>query len=182
MMTEVKTILQMGNQDLYRMAKPVNQFNTPELNALIETMFTTMHATGGVGIAAPQIGVDLQVTVFGFEKSARYTHAGAVPTTILINPTLEPLSDASNDDWEGCLSVRGIRGLVPRYTKIRYQGYDQFGNFFQREAEGFHARLVQHEFDHLQGKIFPFRIKDFRYFGFQDEIEKLMQSTGSKLK
>ncbi len=177
-----KPILQMGNQDLYCIAQPVTEFNTPELNELIKILFETMQATGGVGIAATQIGVPLQITVFGFEKSERYAHAKSVPSTILINPSIEPLSEDMNEDWEGCLSVRGIRGLVPRYTKIRYSGYNEKGNAFSREAEGFHARLVQHETDHLQGKIFPFRIKDLHYFGFEEQLKDLMQSMGSKLK
>jgi peptide deformylase len=172
----------MGDQELYRSAKPITEFDTPELHQLIAILFETMQTTGGVGIAATQIGVPLQVTVFGFDKSERYPHAQAVPATILINPNIEPLSEAINEDWEGCLSIRGLRGLVPRYTKIRYSGYDEKGNFFSREVEGFHARLVQHEVDHLQGKIFPFRIKDLRYFGFEENIKKLQQALGSKLK
>lgn len=175
----------MGNPVLYQTNKQITEFDTPELNRLIADMFETMQATGGVGIAAPQLGVSLQVTVFGFEKSARYPHAKPVPETVLINPTIEPLSDEMNEDWEGCLSIRnaeeGIRGLVPRYTKIRYSGYDQKGNFFQREVEGFHARVVQHEYDHLQGKLFPFRIKDWRYFGFEKEIAIVRQNTKTGL-
>lgn len=179
-MTLTRPILQMGNQDLYRAAKPITEFNTPELETLIKILFATMQATGGVGIAATQIGVPLQVAVFGFEKSERYPHAKPVPTTILINPQIEPLSDTMNEDWEGCLSVRGLRGLVPRYHQICYRGQDAKGNFFSRNVEGFHARLVQHEVDHLQGKIFPFRINDMRYFGFEEQIKELMQSMGSK--
>ncbi len=181
-MPEIKPILQMGNQDLYRIAQSVTEFDTPELNALIKILFETMRATGGVGIAATQIGIPLQVTVFGFETSERYCHANSIPVTVLINPTIDPLSEETNADWEGCLSVRGIRGLVSRYTNIRYSGYDEKGNLFSREVEGFHARLVQHEYDHLQGKIFPFRIKDFRYFGFEEQLKDLMQTMGSKLK
>lgn len=177
-----KTPLRMGDPNLYLPTKPITEFNTPELNNLVQTMFETLETHGGVGIAAPQIGVPLQITVFGFEKSQRYPHASAVPKTVLINPFIEPLSEELNEDWEGCLSVRIIRGLVPRYTRIRYSGYDQYGNFLQREVEGFHARLVQHEYDHLQGKLFYFRIKDMRYFGFEEEIKELQQSMGSHLK
>jgi peptide deformylase len=140
-----------------------------------------MQKHGGVGIAAPQIGVPLQITVFGFEKSARYPQAEPVPHTVLINPSIEYIGEETNKDWEGCLSLLGIRGLVTRYTKIRYKGYDIHGEMIQREASGFHARLVQHEIDHLQGKLFPFRIEDLRYFGFEEELKELMETMGSKL-
>jgi peptide deformylase len=171
----VKPVIKMGNSLLYQVAKPITAFNTPELTQLIKDLFDTMLATGGVGIGAPQIGVSYQVTVFGFEKSLRYPHAESVPQTVLINPTIEPLSSQMEEGWEGCLSVSGLRGLVPRYKHIRYSGYDQFGQFFQREVQDFHARLVQHEYDHLQGTLFPMHIKKLRYFGFEDEISELMK-------
>lgn len=182
----IKSIIRMGNPTLYRPAKAVTKFNTPELNQLVQDMLETMEATGGVGIAAPQIGVSLQVTVFGFEKSIRYPHAAAVPKTVLINPVIEPLNEEIYEDWEGCLSIRSgqvaLRGLVPRFKYIRYSGYDQTGHFFQREVSGFHAKLVQHEYDHLQGKLFLFRIKDLRHFGFEDEVVEQMRALGTKLK
>lgn len=177
-----RTILRMGNAKLYEMAQPIKEFNTPALDNLISDLFETMTNNSGVGIAAPQIGVPLQVIVFGFEKSARYPHAQPVPTTILINPQVEVLNDEMNDDWEGCLSVRVARGLVPRYTHLKYSGYDPLGNFFERTVEGFHARLIQHEIDHLHGILFHMRIKNLRYFGFEEEIKNLMNSMGSKLK
>jgi len=176
----VKQIIRMGNPILYRQNQAVTEFNTPALDQLIADMFETMEALDGVGIAAPQIGEALTVTVFGFEKSQRYPNAPPVPKTVLINPVIEPLSEEKNDGWEGCLSIRSdeitLRGLVPRYTKLRYSGYDQQGNFFQREVADFHARLVQHEYDHLQGKLFPFRIEDMRYFGFEAEIAAIRES------
>ncbi|MGB6976310.1 MAG: peptide deformylase [Gammaproteobacteria bacterium] len=171
----VQPVIKMGNPLLYQVAKSVTEFNTPELIQLIEDLFNTMRATGGVGIAAPQIGVSYQVTVFGFEKSLRYPHAESVPQTVLINPTVEFLTSQMEDDWEGCLSTPGLRGFVPRYTHIRYSGYDQFGEFFQREVQGFHARLVQHEYDHLQGKLYPMRLKELHHFGFEEEISELMK-------
>jgi peptide deformylase len=148
----------------------VTEFDTPELRALIEDLFETMHAYNGVGIAAPQIGVNLQVVIFGFESSPRYPDANPVPQTILINPVITPLSEEEEAGWEGCLSVPGLRGEVPRYTKIRYQGFDQHGAAIDRVAEGFHARVVQHECDHLWGILYPQRIRDMTRFGFLEVL------------
>jgi peptide deformylase len=177
----VRTLLRMGNPILYAKNNLVTEFNTPELDNLITDMFETMETKGGVGIAAPQIGVSLQVCVFGFQNSTRYPNTNPVPKTILINPKIEPLSEEKYDDWEGCLSIIVIRGLVPRYRKIRYSGYDQKGNFFEREVEGFHARLVQHEYDHLQEKLFPSRVKDMHYLGFTEELEEAVKTVGTRL-
>ena len=164
----VHTILKMGDPRLLRQAQPVDQFDTPELHALIADMFDTMHAADGAGLAAPQIGVDLQLVIFGFRQNQRYPDAPAVPETVLINPVLTPLDDEMEDGWEGCLSVPGMRGVVPRWTRLKYTGYDQFGNVIEREVDGFHARVVQHECDHLDGILYPMRITDFRRFGFTE--------------
>jgi len=162
----VREILKMGDPRLLRVAKPVKQFNTPELNALIDDMFETMHAANGAGLAAPQIGVDLALVIFGFKKNDRYPDAPPVPETVLINPRITPLSDDEEDGWEGCLSVPGLRGVVPRFARIRYTGFDPLGRPIDREADGFHARVVQHECDHLIGKLYPMRVRDFTQFGF----------------
>src|SRR4051794_6231129 len=162
----VREILKMGDPRLLRVAKPVCEFGTPELDALIADMFETMHAANGAGLAAPQIGVDLAVVIFGFGSNARYPDAPAVPETVLINPRIEPLSEDEEEGWEGCLSVPGMRGIVPRWSRIRYRGRDQTGERTEREAEGFHARVVQHECDHLIGTLYPMRIRDFTRFGF----------------
>ncbi|HYD81384.1 MAG TPA: peptide deformylase [Paucimonas sp.] len=164
----VRDILKMGDPRLLRQAQPVEQFDTVELHALIADMFDTMRAANGAGLAAPQIGVDLQLVIFGFKQNARYPDAPAVPETVLINPMLTPLSDDTEEGWEGCLSVPGLRGMVPRWTKLRYEGYDQFGKKILREVDGFHARVVQHECDHLAGILYPMRIKDFSKFGFTE--------------
>lgn len=166
----VRDVLKMGDARLLRVAQPVQMFNTPELKALIVDLFDTMEATDGVGIAAPQIGVNLQVAVFGFDESERYPDAPSVPRTILLNPVITPLSDDMEDGWEGCLSVPGLRGLVPRYQHIRYQGVDPQGQPIEREAHDFHARVVQHECDHLIGRLYPTRIKDMTQFGFTDVL------------
>jgi peptide deformylase len=163
-------ILKMGDERLLRVAKPVEAFGTPELDELIADMFDTMHAAGGVGLAAPQIGVDLQLVIFGFEHSDRYPDAPAVPRTILLNPVITPLSPEREEGWEGCLSVPGLRGSVPRYTSIRYQGFDPQGEIIDRTAEGFHARVVQHECDHLIGRLYPSRIENFENFGFTEVL------------
>jgi peptide deformylase len=162
----VREILKMGDARLLRIAKPVEAFGTPELRALIADMFETMHAANGAGLAAPQIGVDLQLVIFGFAKNQRYPDAPPVPETVLINPTIEPLSEIEEEGWEGCLSVPGLRAVVPRYARIRYRGVDPDGHPIDREAEGFHARVVQHECDHLIGKLYPMRVRDFSRFGF----------------
>jgi peptide deformylase len=166
----IREILKMGDERLLRVAEPVTQFNTPALNTLIDDMFETMRAANGAGLAAPQIGVDLAVVIFGFGKNQRYPDAPPVPETVLINPEITPLSDEQEEGWEGCLSVPGLRGMVPRFTRIRYSGFDQLGEFIEREAEGFHARVVQHECDHLAGKLYPMRIKDFTQFGFTEVL------------
>ena len=164
----IHTILKMGDPRLLRVAAPVAHFGTPELRALVADMFETMAAAQGVGLAAPQIGVDLQLVIFGFDRNERYPDAPAVPQTILCNPVITPLSDEMEDGWEGCLSVPGLRGLVPRYRHIRYTGLDPQGQPIEREAEGFHARVVQHECDHLIGRLYPSRIQDFSKFGYTE--------------
>ena len=166
----IHPILKMGDPRLLQVAKPVEQFATPELKTLIDDMFETMHAAGGVGLAAPQIGVDLQLVIFGFESSERYPDAPAVPRTILLNPQIKPLSDTKEEGWEGCLSVPGMRGAVERFALIRYAGFDPDGAPIERIAEGFHARVVQHECDHLIGRLYPSRITDFSKFGFTEVL------------
>jgi peptide deformylase len=166
----IREILRMGDPRLLRQAEPVTQFGTPELISLIEDMFDTMRAANGAGLAAPQIGVNLQLVIFGFARNARYPDAPAVPETVLLNPVLTPLSDDTEEGWEGCLSVPGLRGMVPRWTRIRYEGVDQYGKPIRREVDGFHARVVQHECDHLAGILYPMRIKDFSRFGFTDVL------------
>lgn len=166
----IHKILKMGDERLLRIAPPVPQtmFGSDELNTLIADMFETMESVGGVGLAAPQIGVDLQLVIFGFERSERYPQAEAVPQTILINPCITPLYPAVEEGWEGCLSVPGLRGMVNRFQSIRYEGFDPDGQPIQRDAFGFHARVVQHECDHLIGRLYPSRITDFSKFGFMD--------------
>ena len=162
----VREILKMGDPRLLRVAEPVREFGTPELDALIVDMFDTMHAANGAGLAAPQIGVNLQLVIYGFKDNQRYPDAPPVPETVLINPVLTPLSEDKESAYEGCLSVPGLRGSVPRYTRLHYEGVDQHGNAISRDAEGFHARVVQHEVDHLLGVLYPIRIEDFSTFGF----------------
>lgn len=166
----VRHILKMGDPRLLRQAEPVTQFGTPELQALIDDMFDTMHTANGAGLAAPQIGVNQQVVIFGFKQNPRYPDAPPVPETVLINPVLKPLSDEMAEDWEGCLSVPGLRGMVPRWTRLHYEGLDQHGKPISRDVDGFHARVVQHECDHLAGILYPMRIKDFSRFGFADVL------------
>jgi peptide deformylase len=166
----IHPILKMGDPRLLSVARPVEAFGTPELDTLIADMFETMEAAGGVGLAAPQIGVGLQLVIFGFERSERYPDAPAVPRTILLNPTITPLSDAMEEGWEGCLSVPGMRGVVSRHQRIRYTGFDPVGNAIERDAEGFHARVVQHEVDHLIGRLYPSRISDFTRFGYTEVL------------
>ena len=164
-------ILKMGDPRLLRLADPVTAFNTPELHQLLTNLRDTMAATGGAGLAAPQIGVNLQVVIFGTgEKLARYPNADPIPPTVLINPTLTPLGAEMEDNWEGCLSIPGLRGLVPRYTRLRYQGFNEFGDLIDRTVDDFHARVVQHECDHLWGILYPMRMKDMRQFGFTDVL------------
>ena len=162
----VRDILKMGDPRLLKVAQWVIAYDTPELHALIEDLKDTMADAQGAGLAAPQIGVDLSVVIFGFGRSQRYPDAPPVPETVLINPVITPLSDELENGWEGCLSVPGLRGVVPRFSRIRYTGHDQYGQVIDREAEGFHARVVQHECDHLIGKLYPMRVTDFRMFGF----------------
>jgi peptide deformylase len=162
----VREILKMGDPRLLRIAQPVRQFGSAELKALVDDLFDTMVAAHGAGLAAPQIGVDLQVVIFGFARNARYPDAPPVPQTVLVNPVITPLGDVEEEGWEGCLSVPGLRGVVPRWARIRYQGQDVHGRPIDREADGFHARVVQHECDHLMGKLYPMRVRDFSRFGF----------------
>ncbi|MGE0115696.1 MAG: peptide deformylase [Steroidobacteraceae bacterium] len=166
----VRAVLKMGDSLLLQLAAPVVQFDTPELHALIADMLDTMKAHNGAGIAAPQIGVSQQVVIFGGFKSPRYPDAEEIPFTVLINPSLTPLGDEEEDGWEGCLSVPGMRGMVPRYTRLRYQGHDQFGGAIDRSVSSFHARVVQHEVDHLLGILYPMRIRDMRQFGFIEPL------------
>jgi peptide deformylase len=166
----IREVLRMGDPRLLRIAQPVAAFGTAELKALIDDMLDTMRRENGVGLAAPQIGVDLRVVIFGFESSDRYPDADAVPFTILINPQLTPLSDEQEDGWEGCLSVPGLRGWVPRFRRLRYTGWDADGNTIEREVADFHARVVQHECDHLDGILYPMRVRDFSKFGFTEQL------------
>ena len=166
----VREILKMGDPRLLLQAEPVTVFGTAELDALISDMFETMHAADGAGLAAPPIGVNLQLVIFGFRQSPRYPDAPPVPETVLLNPVLTPLSEETEAGWEGCLSVPGLRGMVPRYTRLHYSGVDQFGQPISREVEGFHARVVQHECDHLIGVLYPMRVKDFSQFGYTEVL------------
>jgi len=166
----VRPILKMGDPRLLRRAAPVTAFGTRELGELVADMFETMHAVNGAGLAAPQIGVDLRLVIFGFGSNNRYPEAPPVPETVLINPQLTPLGEQMEDGWEGCLSVPGMRGLVPRFARLHYEGFDQHGNLISREVDGFHARVVQHEVDHLDGILYPMRIKDLTQFGFIDAL------------
>jgi peptide deformylase len=166
----VKPILRMGDPLLLRRASEIAKFDTPWLQELLADMHDTMHAANGAGLAAPQIGVSVRVVIFGFERNERYPDAPAVPPTVLINPVLTPIGKEQEDGWEGCLSVPGMRGMVPRYKALRYQGLDARGAPIDRTVEGFHARVVQHEVDHLDGVLYPMRITDMRLFGFQDVL------------
>ena len=166
----IKTVLRMGDPLLLEKAQPIMQFNTPELHALINDMQDTMQAMDGAGIAAPQIGVSLQVVIFGVGKNPRYPDAEQVPYTVLINPTLSFVGDEMEDGWEGCLSVPGMRGVVPRYMRLHYTGFDQFGAPIDRLVSGFHARVVQHECDHLMGILYPMRINNLKDFGYTDVL------------
>ena len=166
----IRPVLRMGDPILHQRAEPVAQFNTPELAQLLRDMDDTMRSKQGAGIAAPQIGVSLQVVIFGVGANPRYPDAEEVPYTVLINPILEPIGDVMEEGWEGCLSVPGMRGVVARHTKLRYRGFDQFGTAIDRTASGFHARVAQHETDHLLGILYPMRIRDLRQFGFNEEL------------
>lgn len=166
----VRPILRMGDPRLLAVSEPVREFATPALHQLIEDMRETMVAANGAGLAAPQIGVPLRLVIFGGAPSARYPEAEAVPWTILLNPVLAALDSAEEEGWEGCLSVPGMRGLVPRFTHLRYTGFDPAGQPLDRTVSGFHARVVQHEVDHLDGILYPRRIRDLRNFGFIEEL------------
>ena len=161
----------MGDARLLRVAPPVTEFDSDELHVLVSNMFDTMRSVDGAGLAAPQIGVDLQVVIFGTDEiNPRYPDAPVIPRTVLLNPTITPLTDEEENGWEGCLSVPGLRGLVPRFSHIRYTGFDQYGDPIDRTVSGFHARVVQHECDHLIGKLYPMRIRDFTQFGFTEVL------------
>jgi len=161
----------MGDARLLRVAQPVKAFGTSQITELLTDLIDTMEAANGAGLAAPQIGVDLQVVVFGSDDiNPRYPDAPLVPFTVLCNPVITPVRDEEEDGWEGCLSVPGLRGVVPRYKFIRYQGFDEQGRLIDRTAEGFHARVVQHECDHLIGKLYPMRVRDFSKFGFTEVL------------
>ena len=167
----VRTLLKMGDPRLLQQARPVNEFDTPALHELLADMQDTMAAANGAGLAAPQIGVDLQVVIFGTDApNPRDPDAPIVPRTVLINPLITPLGDEEEEGWEGCLSVPGLRGVVPRWSRIRYTGFDEKGTPIDRTVDGFHARVVQHECDHLIGKLYPMRVRDFSRFGFTEVL------------
>jgi len=166
----VRDVLRMGDPRLLRVSRTVKEFGTPELLALVKDMRETMDHLDGAGLAAPKIGVDLRVVMFGFESNPRYPEAEAVPFTVLINPVLQPVGADVEDGWEGCLSLPGLRGVVPRFTRLRYSGFDEYGRAIERDVSDFHARVVQHECDHLDGILYPMRIRDFRNFGFADVL------------
>ncbi|MEF8714588.1 MAG: peptide deformylase [Accumulibacter sp.] len=166
----IRTVLRMGDPRLWQKARPVEQFNTPQLHALIDDIEETMRHLDGAGLAAPQIGVGLRVVIFSVDGNPRYPDAEQVPRTVLINPVLTPLAPTIEEGWEGCLSVPGLRGWVPRWSRLRYTGCDAFGRAIDRCVAGFHARVVQHECDHLDGILYPMRIRDFSRFGFVDEL------------
>jgi len=164
----IRTILRMGDERLLQPSADLSRFDTPELHDLIRDLRDTMQHADGVGLAAPQIGVNSRVVIFGFQENPRYPDADPVPEMILINPVITPLSEEMSEGWEGCLSLPGLRGLVPRYEHIRYRGFDELGNAIDREVSGFHARVVQHECDHLDGILYPMRMTDMSQFGFTD--------------
>jgi peptide deformylase len=166
----IREVLRMGDPRLLEKAKPVAAFDTPELHALVADMRDTMAQLNGAGLAAPQIGVGLRVVIFGVHRNPRYPDAEEVPDTVLVNPTLEPIGDESIEGWEGCLSVPGMRGLVPRYRRLRYRGWDEHGAPIDRTVEGFHSVVVQHEVDHLDGILYPMRIRDLTKFGFIEAL------------
>ena len=168
-----RTVIRMGHPVLRRVAEPVTRFDTPELHALVEDLWETMHASGGIGIAAPQIAVAKRVVVFGLggrDDTSGCGEVARIDPTVLVNPVIEPLAETMAEGWEACLSVPGLRGIVPRYTRIRYTGFDAFGNRIEREVEDYHARVVQHECDHLDGVLYPSRIRDMSTFGFDEEL------------
>ncbi|HSA70823.1 MAG TPA: peptide deformylase [Burkholderiales bacterium] len=166
----IRPVLRMGDSRLWQKSRPVGEFNTAELNELLQDMRDTMAHLNGAGLAAPQVGVPVRVVIFGVTANPRYPDIEPVPDTVLINPVLTPLSGEEEEGWEGCLSVPGMRGWVPRFAKLRYSGYDERGRRFQRDVEGFHARVVQHEVDHLDGILYPMRIRDLTKFGFNEAL------------
>jgi peptide deformylase len=166
----IREVLRMGDPRLWEISKPVLQFGAVELHELLADMRDTMAHLNGAGLAAPQIGVGLRVVIFGVQSNPRYPGIEAVPDTVLINPVIQPLSDEVEEGWEGCLSVPGMRGWVPRWRRLRYEGFDEKGRPFERAVEGFHARVVQHECDHLDGLLYPMRIRDFTRFGFNEAL------------
>ena len=166
----IREVLRMGDPRLWQTSLPITEFNTKELGELLQDMRDTMAHLNGAGLAAPQIGVPLRLVIFGVQSNPRYPGIDDVPDTVLINPVLTPLSEEIEEGWEGCLSVPGMRGWVPRFHKLRYSGLDEHGKRFEREAEGFHARVVQHEVDHLDGILYPMRIRDFTRFGFNEAL------------
>ena len=166
----IRPVLRMGDPRLWQKSRPVGEFNTAELNELLQDMRDTMAHLNGAGLAAPQVGVPVRVVIFGVTANLRYPDIEPVPDTVLINPVLTPLSGEEEEGWEGCLSVPGMRGWVPRFAKLRYSGYDERGRRFQRDVEGFHARVVQHEVDHLDGILYPMRIRDLTTFGFNEAL------------
>jgi peptide deformylase len=166
----IRPVLRMGDPRLWQKSRPVGEFNTAELNELLQDMRDTMAHLNGAGLAAPQVGVSVRVVIFGVTANLRYPDIEPVPDTVLINPVLTPLSGEEEEGWEGCLSVPGMRGWVPRFAKLRYSGYDERGRRFQRDVEGFHARVVQHEVDHLDGILYPMRIRDLTKFGFNEAL------------
>ena len=166
----VKVVLRMGDERLLQVAEPINQFNTPALRELLTDMRDTMQALNGAGLAAPQIGVGLRVVIFGVQANSRYPDAESVPETVLINPVITPIGDQIEGGWEGCLSIPGLRGVVPRHIHIRYQGYDEYGALIDRTVSGFHARVAQHECDHLDGILYPMRIRDMSKFGYSEVL------------
>ena len=166
----IREVLRMGDPRLLQRSQPVTAFGTAELRGLIEDMRDTMAHLDGAGLAAPQIGVGLRVVIFGLHANPRYPEAEPVPDTVLINPVLEALGDETEEGWEGCLSVPGMRGVVPRFARLRYSGFDELGNAFSRDVAGFHARVVQHECDHLDGILYPMRVRDFGRFGYTDVL------------
>jgi peptide deformylase len=166
----IREVLRMGDPRLWQKSAPVARFNTQELDDLLKDMRDTMAHLNGAGLAAPQIGVGLRVVIFGVTSNPRYPDVEEVPDTVLINPEITPLSEEIEEGWEGCLSVPGMRGWVPRWRMLRYRGFDQEGNLFEREVDGFHARVVQHECDHLDGILYPMRVRDFTRFGFNEAL------------
>lgn len=166
----IRDVLRMGDPRLWQKSLPVEEFGTSDLATLLTDMRDTMAHLSGAGLAAPQIAVPLRVVIFGVTANPRYPGVEEVPDTVLINPEITPLSDEEEEGWEGCLSVPGLRGWVPRWRRLRYRGFDEKGTFFEREVEGFHARVVQHEVDHLDGILYPMRIRDFTRFGFNEAL------------